>query len=185
MDVFPQYPGRIEVICGPMFSGKSEELVRRTRRCVYANQKTIIFSRDTRYGKGLLKTHSGNECKALFANNAEEILTHDLKGVDVIGIDEGQFFGDQLSRVCTELSSQNIRVIVAGLDMDFECKPFENIALLMGIAEHVTKLSAICMSPGCGSPATRSYRTTKAVERVLEGSKDIYIPLCRHCYENK
>jgi len=168
-----------------MFAGKSEELVRRVRRCVYAEQKTVIFSRDTRHGEGNLQTHAGSQCNVEYAGEAMEILTRDLSDVEVVGIDEGQFFGDSLAFVCAQLSDDNIRVIVAGLDMDSECKPFENMGVLMGIAEYVSKISAVCVEPGCHDPATRSYRTAASEERVLEGAGDSYIPLCRHCYNRR
>ena len=183
MDVFPSGQGRIEVITGPMFAGKSEELHRRLRRALYANQKVFLATRDTRYGEGVSTTHNGKNMKAHYCATWEDLeaLLGDPK-VDrhVVGLDEGQFWGDQLASVCLSLASRNVRVIVSGLDMDFQETPFQNMALLMGVAEYVDKLTAICLS--CGDPATRSFRKVEATERVLEGASEYYVPFCRVCY---
>ena len=182
MDIDQTKQGRIEVICGPMFAGKSSELIRRVSRCVYAGQKSVIFSRDSRYGEGQLKTHSGFECSVSFAESATDLLEQDLSKIEVLGIDEGQFFGPELSNVCKILANRSIRVIVSGLDMDFEGQPFHNMANLMGIAEHVSKLSAICKVDGCSNLATRTFRTSTSKERILEGGGDDYMPTCRSCF---
>lgn len=178
MDTYLPGHGRVEVITGCMFSGKSEELHRRLRRALYARQDVLVLTKDTRYGKGNFRTHDGREMAARYVSDGESISDIDI-AADVVGIDEGQFFGDTLLAGCTALANQGKRVVVAGLDMDFKERPFENIALLMGVAEEVQKLTAVC---ACGMPATRSYRKVASEERFLEGDEESYEPRCRKCH---
>lgn len=178
MDTYLPGHGRVEVICGPMYAGKSEELHRRLRRALYARQGVLVLTKDTRYGKGTFRTHNGREMEARHVDSADDILEMSITA-QVVAIDEGQFFGPRLADVCADLADRGIRVIVAGLDMDFAEDPFENMAHLMGIAEEVMKLSAVCH---CGMPATRSHRKVESKERILEGDEDEYEPLCRKHY---
>jgi len=186
MDASPSRQGRIEVVCGPMFAGKSEELHRRLRRALYAKQHVLLVTRDTRHGKGVFVTHDGRELESRYVETAEDIfplICDNSINVQVLGIDEGQFFGDGLKDACSNLAGLGVRVIVSGLDMDFQETPFQNMASLMGVAEEVDKLTAICVE--CGAKATRSYRKVASKERVLEGAGDEYDPLCRACYVSK
>ena len=176
--------GRIEVICGSMFSGKTEELIRRLERLKYANQSFKVFKSeiDKRNKKNVIKSHSNTEIKAETVTNAKEIL--DLSsGFDVIGIDEAQFFSKDLVNVCNTLANGGIRVIVAGLDMDFSGKPFGPMPNLMAIAEEVTKVHAVCSETG--EPALYSYRKGKNDNVVLLGEKDEYEPLSRKAFISK
>jgi len=162
-----------------MFSGKTSELIRRIERALFAKQKVLFFSKDTRNSKGKIKTHSGRFFNVTYVDSAEDILQKVTTETEVIGIDEGQFFGSGLCDVCMQLSDEGKRVIITCLDQDSENRPFENILNLLAQAEYVDKLSAICE---CGDPATRTYRLIESTERILEGSEDLYTPLCRHCY---
>ena len=176
-----QPKGSIEVICGSMFSGKTEELIRRMKRALFAKQKVEIFkpALDTRYSEENIVSHNQNVIPCTPVENSGNILL--LSGDrDVIGIDEAQFFDESLPEVCTKLANQGIRVIVAGLDMDFRGKPFGTIPALCSIADDVTKVHAICVE--CGSLALHSYRLVKNENLVLLGEKDEYQPLCRNCY---
>ncbi|MDL2223527.1 thymidine kinase [Bacteroidales bacterium OttesenSCG-928-M11] len=173
--------GSIEVICGSMFSGKTEELIRRMRRAQFAKQNVEIFKPavDTRYSEEEVVSHDRNSIPCTPVENSGNIIL--LSGdIDVVGIDEAQFFDDGLVDVCTRLANQGIRVIVAGLDMDFKGIPFGPIPALCAIAEDVTKTHAICVE--CGHLAGYSYRLGKEEKRVLLGEKDEYQPLCRSCY---
>ncbi len=173
--------GWIEVVSGSMFSGKTEELIRRMKRAEIAKQKIIIFKPkvDTRYSEEMVVSHDAKSIKSIPVAKAEEIL--DLaNGYEVIGIDEAQFFSDILVEVCNRLADRGIRVIVAGLDMDFAGKPFGPIPRLMAIAEYVSKVHAICMR--CGNLAQYSHRLSDSDKQFLLGEKDIYEPLCRKCY---
>lgn len=173
--------GSIEVICGSMFSGKTEELIRRLKRAQIAKMDVEIFkpTTDTRYDETAVVSHDQNAIHSTPVENSSSIL---LLGsnTQVVGIDEAQFFDDELPDVCNKLASMGIRVIVAGLDMDFQGKPFGPIPALMAIAEDVTKVHAVCVK--CGSPATYSYRTAASEAKILLGEKDSYEPRCRVCY---
>ncbi|MFP4024529.1 MAG: thymidine kinase [Thiohalospira sp.] len=173
--------GWVEVICGSMFSGKTEELIRRLKRAEYAKLKVEIFKPmiDTRYSEEDVVSHDENTIRSTPVESSGNILL--LSGdVDVIGIDEAQFFDNNLVDVCNQLANNGTRVIVAGLDMDFRGKPFGPIPALMAQAEYVTKVHAICMH--CGNLAQYSHRITKSDKLVLLGEKDEYEPLCRVCF---
>ena len=176
--------GWIEVVCGSMFSGKTEELIRRLNRARIAKLRVEIFKPgiDTRYSEEDVVSHNANALHSIPVENAQQILFYSNE-CDVIGIDEAQFFGNELIDVCQQLANQGIRVVVAGLDMDFLGKPFGPMPQLMAIAEDVTKVHAICMR--CGSLAQYSYRTVLNDKQVLLGEKESYQPLCRHCYLEK
>ena len=173
--------GWIEVVCGSMFSGKTEELIRRLNRARIAKLKVEIFKPgiDTRYSEEDVVSHNANAVNSIPVENAQQILFY-ANDVDVIGIDEAQFFGSELVDVCQQLANQGIRVIVAGLDMDFLGKPFGPMPNLMAIAEDVTKVHAICMR--CGSLAQYSHRTIAGDKLVVLGETESYEPLCRSCY---
>lgn len=176
------HKGWIEVICGSMFSGKTEELIRRLKRVKIANQKLEIFKPgiDTRYDETDVVSHDQNTIKSTPVPNALQILL--LAGdVDVVGIDEAQFFDSELPDVCNKLAANGIRVIIAGLDMDYLGKPFGPMPQLMAIADYVTKVHAICMK--CGDVATHSYRKSASQNLVLLGETDSYEPRCRSCFE--
>ncbi len=173
--------GVIEVIAGSMFSGKTEELIRRLKRAKIARQKVEIFKPaiDTRYSVAEVVSHDENSILSTPVENSGNIML--LTGdVDVIGIDEAQFFDNGLIEVCVSLANMGIRVIIAGLDMDFKGKPFGPIPGLMAVADHITKVHAICMR--CGDVAQFSHRLSKAEKLVLLGEKDEYEPLCRSCF---
>jgi len=173
--------GWIEVICGSMFSGKTEELIRRLKRARIANLKVEIFkpSIDIRFHKQNIISHDENIIQSTPIDNSQTILLL-ASGVDVIGIDEAQFFDDLLPEVCDQLALRGTRVIVAGLDMDYSRKPFGQIPFLLAKADYITKLHAICVK--CGNIASYSYRKSQQDKQVLLGEKDIYEPRCRHCY---
>ncbi|MCC5944698.1 MAG: thymidine kinase [Bernardetiaceae bacterium] len=173
--------GWIEVVCGSMFSGKTEELIRRVRRALIAKQEVSIFKPliDTRYDKEKVVSHNKNAVRSIPVNSAKDILIHSHKA-QVVAIDEAQFFDKDLPDVCQILANQGKRVIVAGLDMDFEGKPFGWTPHLLAIAEFITKVHAICVK--CGSIASYSYRLTASKERVLLGEKEAYEPRCRQCF---
>ncbi len=174
--------GWIEVITGSMFSGKTEELIRRLKRAKFANQKVGIFKPiiDTRYSTGEVVSHDANAIVSTPVDSAGNILLLASNNVDVVGIDEAQFFDKALASVCHELANQGIRVIVAGLDMDFRGQPFGPMPDLLAIAEYITKVHAICLR--CGNLANYSFRKTAGEKLVLLGEKDTYEPLCRVCY---
>lgn len=173
--------GLIEVIAGSMFSGKTEELIRRLRRAKYAKQRVEIFKPqiDTRYSEEEVVSHDANSILSTPVSSSGNILLL-AHNVDVVGIDEAQFFDMNLPNVCNQLADQGVRVIVAGLDMDFRGKPFGPMPNLLAIAEHVTKVHAICVH--CGDLAQYSHRTTSTDKLVLLGETDVYEPLCRLCY---
>ncbi|MDR7128844.1 thymidine kinase [Algoriphagus sp. 4150] len=177
--------GQIEVICGSMFSGKTEELIRRLNRARIAKQKVEIFKPaiDKRYDENDVVSHNDTSIRSTPVNFADDILL--LSGdCDVVGIDEVQFFDEQIVPVAQKLAYQGKRVILAGLDMDFEGNPFEPMPKLMAIAEYVTKVNAICMK--CGSLAAFSFRLSDAKEKVMLGEKESYEARCRKCfYEDK
>ena len=173
--------GSIEVICGSMFSGKTEELLRRLKRANFAKLKVEIYKPtiDTRYDNQKVVSHDENYISSMIVNTSSEILNL-IDNPDVVAIDEAQFFTDDLSNICNELASSGIRVIVAGLDMDFLGNPFGPIPNLLAIAEHVTKVHAICLD--CGDIANHSYRTSEEENLVALGEKNNYKPLCRMCF---
>lgn len=173
--------GWVEVICGSMFSGKTEELIRRLKRARIANLKVEIFKPaiDKRYDETNIVSHDTNFIHSTPVDSASSILLY-AQDVDVVGIDEAQFFDAEIASVCETLALKGIRVIVAGLDMDYKGRPFGQMPYLLAIADFVTKLHAICMV--CGNIASISYRkNTGNKEQVLLGEKDIYEPRCRHC----
>ena len=176
-----EFCGSIEVICGSMFSGKTEELIRRLKRAQIAKLNVEIFKpkTDTRYDETAVVSHDLNSIQSTPVDHSSSIL---LLGTNtqVVGIDEAQFFDENLPDVCNKLALKGIRVIVAGLDMDFQGKPFGPIPALLAIAEHVTKVNAVCMQ--CGSPAVYSYRTAASDAKILLGEKDSYEPRCRVCF---
>jgi len=177
-----QRSGWIEVICGSMFSGKTEELIRRLNRAVIANQRVEIFKpiKDKRYHNKDVVSHNENAISSNPVESSKEIFSY-ISDVNVIGIDEAQFFDDDLVEVCQKLAVKGMRVIIAGLDMDFRGKPFGPIPKLLAVAEYITKVHAIC--PHCGSLATHSYRLSEETDTVVLGEKDKYEPRCRICYE--
>ena len=175
-------PGRIEVVCGSMFSGKTEELIRRLKRAKFAKQRVEIFkpSLDTRYSDNDVVSHDQNSIPSTPIDTSASILL--LAGDnDVIGIDEAQFLDDGLIDVCNQLANRGTRVIVAGLDMDFKGVPFGPMPALCAIADEVTKVHAICVK--CGALAYVSHRLVKNDKRVLLGETMEYEPLCRECYQ--
>ena len=174
--------GWIEVVCGSMFSGKTEELIRRLKRVKIANLKVEIFKPaiDTRYDEVKIVSHDTNEIHSTPIDNSQKILLLS-NDVDVIGIDEAQFFDEELPHVCDELARRGIRVIVAGLDMDYLRKPFGPMPSLLAKADYVTKLHAICVK--CGHIANYSYRKIPNEDQVMLGATDVYEPRCRVCYE--
>jgi thymidine kinase len=184
MFIEPDYKGDkrgwIEVICGSMFSGKTEELIRRLKRVKIANLKVEIFKPkiDTRYDETKIVSHDTNFINSTPVENSAAILLL-AKDVDVVGIDEAQFFDEGIIDVCEQLASKGIRVIVAGLDMDYMGQPFGQMPNLLAVADYIDKLHAICME--CGNIAHVSYRKTAQSGQVLLGEKDIYEPRCRIC----
>ena len=175
-------PGRIEVVCGSMFSGKTEELIRRMKRDKFAKQRVEIFKPtvDTRYSDEDVVSHDQNAIHStpIDASGAILLLASDI---DVVGIDEAQFLDDGLVDVCNELANRGVRVIIAGLDMDYKGVPFGPIPALCAIADEVTKVHAICVR--CGALAYVSHRLVNNDHRVLLGEKEEYEPLCRDCYQ--
>ena len=173
--------GRIEVICGSMFSGKTEELIRRLKRDKFARQRVEIFKPaiDTRYSEEEVVSHDSNSIASTPVDSSASIVLFS-SDIEVVGIDEAQFFDDGLVEVCNQLANNGVRVIIAGLDMDFKGIPFGPMPALCAIADEVTKVHAICVR--CGNLAYVSHRTTKNDKRVLLGEKDTYEPLCRECY---
>lgn len=174
-------PGRIEVVCGSMFSGKTEELIRRLKRAEFAKQRVEIFkpALDTRYSEIEVVSHDRNSIMSTPVDSYSSILLLS-SDIDVVGIDEAQFFDDGLVAVCNELANKGIRVIVAGLDMDFKGVPFGPIPALCAIADEVTKVHAICVR--CGALAYVSHRLVNNEKRVMLGEQAEYEPLCRECY---
>ena len=181
---FDKQTGWIEVVCGSMFSGKTEELIRRIRRAQFANLDVVIFKPkvDTRDEKDTVVSHDDTtiDCKTM--NKASDIYNH-VKNIRVVGVDEAQFFDDEIVEVCNALANHGVRVIVAGLDMDYKGIPFKNMANLMATAEYVTKVHAIC--PETGGLAQYSYRKAESKKRILLGRGDEYMPLSRSAYFKK
>lgn len=174
--------GWIEVICGCMFSGKTEELIRRIRRAQIAKQKVVIFKPeiDNRYSENEVVSHSKQKIESVSINSAEEILELS-KDAEVVGIDEVQFFGAEVVDVCNKLAKEGKRVIAAGLDKDYLGSPFEPIPQLLAVAEYIVKTLAICMK--CGNPANFTQRLIDSEERVLVGTDKIYEARCRKCFK--
>lgn len=183
--------GRIEVVCGSMFSGKTEELIRRIKRATFARQRVVIFKPqiDTRYSEEEVVSHDRNAVMSVPLSTSAEILNYlsshatskDGYDFDVVGIDEAQFFGMDLVDVCNQLANNGVRVIIAGLDMDFQCTPFGPIPALCAVADEVTKVHAICVK--CGALAYVSHRLVHDQNQVLIGEQAEYEPLCRECYK--
>lgn len=173
--------GRIEVICGSMFSGKTEELIRRLKRAQFARQRVEIYKPaiDIRYSEENVVSHDSNSISSTPIESSASILLFSTD-IDVVGIDEAQFFDEGLVDVCNKLANNGIRVIIAGLDMDYKGIPFGPIPDLCAIADEVSKVHAICVR--CGQLAYISHRIVKNEKRVLLGEKDEYEPLCRECY---
>ena len=173
--------GSIEVICGSMFSGKTEELLRRLKRAEFAKMKIAVFKPevDSRYDNEKVVSHDKNTIHSIPVKKAKDIISH-INEVQVVAIDEAQFFNDELITVCNTLANEGKRVIVAGLDMDFLGEPFGVIPKLLAIAEQITKVHAICAD--CGGNANHSFRTTADKELVKLGEKNEYTPLCRICF---
>jgi len=176
-----QKRGWIEVICGSMFSGKTEELIRRLRRASIANQKIEVFKPavDNRYDAINVVSHDENALVSHPVYHSQNILLL-TQDIDVVGVDEAQFFDDGIVQVCEKLALDGIRVIIAGLDMDYLGKPFGPVPKLLAMADYITKLHAICVH--CGNIASISYRKTKQSGQVVIGEMDIYEPRCRVCY---
>ena len=181
-DEYRTRKGWIEVVCGSMFSGKTEELIRRLKRAQIANLKVEIFKPavDTRYDVMDIVSHNETRIPSTPVEHSQQILLL-ANDVDVVGIDEAQFFDAEMPQVAEKLAGTGIRVIVAGLDMDFQGRPFGPMPQVLAMADYVTKLHAICMS--CGDIAQFSFRKTIEEATVLLGERDVYEPRCRHCYQ--
>jgi len=186
----PKYEGGwIEVICGPMFSGKTEELIRRVKRARIARQKVQVFkhSLDARYDAERVTSHAGAQLEAIPVREAQEILELLEPDTEVVAIDEAQFFDWSIADVCQELAERGLRVIVAGLDMDFRGEPFGPVPILMAQAEQVDKLQAVCVL--CGAPATRTQRLINGKPAyyddpvIMVGAEEVYEPRCRRCHK--
>lgn len=179
--MLPQNTGWVEVICGSMFSGKTEELIRRLRRAQIARQHVAIFKPaiDVRYSTEHIVSHSGSSLPSITVSRADQIaeLAHD---VDVVGIDEAQFYDEGILQVVNSLADQGKRVIIAGLDQDYLGQPFDPMPQLLAVAEYITKTLAICVV--CGNPANRTQRVTMSDERVLVGAAEAYEARCRRCF---
>jgi thymidine kinase len=177
----PKETGWIEVIAGCMFSGKTEELIRRLRRAQIAKQKVKIFKPkiDTRYSESDIVSHSEQSLPSILISDINEVIEQ-AKDAQVIGIDEAQFFSNDIIDICNSLASDGKRVIVAGLDQDYRGIPFEPMPQLLAIAEYITKTLAICMN--CGNPADKTQRKTTSSERVVVGAAEIYEARCRKCH---
>ncbi|MCB0521374.1 MAG: thymidine kinase [Lewinellaceae bacterium] len=176
-----QRSGWIEVICGSMFSGKTEELIRRLKRAKIANQKVEIFKPklDTRYAETKVVSHDANSILAIPIESSKKLMEL-TDSISVVGIDEAQFFDEDLPDVCQSLALRGKRVIIAGLDMDYKGRPFGPMPQLLAVAEYITKVHAICQH--CGNLATHSYRLAADEKTVVLGEKDLYEPRCRTCY---
>lgn len=177
----PRETGWIEVITGCMFSGKTEELIRRLRRAKIAKQNVVIFKPniDTRYSTNSIVSHSDQSLPSILIKDIKEILDL-VEDAQVIGVDEAQFFSNDLINVCNQLADDGKRVIVAGLDMDYRGVPFEPMPQILSVAEYITKSLAICVE--CGNPADRTQRKTLSSERVIVGAADVYEARCRKCH---
>ena len=183
MPVVPRHAGWIEVICGSMFSGKTEELIRRLKRAQIGRLKVQCFKPviDDRYSKDHVTSHDASKLFSIQVEKAWEILERVDDNTRVVGVDEAQFFDESLVEVCQKLANRGVRVVLAGLDMDFRGQPFEPMPKLLAVAEYVTKLNAICMS--CGAIASRTQRLSAGGERIAVGSKEMYEARCRDCHD--
>lgn len=183
MDIVKGNMGWIEVVVGPMFSGKSEELIRRLRRAEIARQRVQIFKPeiDERYAKNGIVSHSGLEIRSELVKTGGEIIESVAARTEVVGIDEAQFLGDSVVEACVKLADLGKRVIVAGLDTDFMGRPFEPMPRLLAVAEEITKLLAICMH--CGNPAVHTQRLVASEELIIVGGGGMYEARCRRCFE--
>jgi thymidine kinase len=182
MHQFPRDIGWIEVICGSMFSGKTEELIRRLKRALYGKQRVQVFKPDidNRYDDLAVVSHSQLKIVATPVKRAEEILQQLKPDTEVVGIDEVQFLGADVVAVCEALAAKGLRVVCAGLDQDYQGKPFEPMPQLLAVAEYITKELAICVV--CGNPANRSQRLSDSAERVVVGAAGAYEARCRKCH---
>lgn len=183
MNIINQKTGWIEVICGSMFSGKTEELIRRIRRAEYARQPVLVFKPaiDNRYDANNIVSHSQMQAPSIPITSPGEIFEYLKEEIKIIAIDEAQFFDESIVEVCNKLADKGLRVIVAGLDQDYTGKPFASMPQLLAIAEYVTKNLAICVK--CGNPANRTQRTIHKDEQILVGSTEAYEARCRNCHE--
>ena len=183
MDIVKGNMGWIEVITGPMFSGKSEELIRRLRRAEFARQPVQIFkpALDRRYSTNEIVSHSGLEIASENVSRAREIIEKVHADTEVIGVDEAQFLGEEAVEVCNQLANMGKRVIVAGLDTDYLGRPFEPMPHLLAVAEEITKLLAICVR--CGNPAVHTQRLVESDELMVVGASGIYEARCRRCFD--
>jgi thymidine kinase len=182
MHQFPHGSGWIEVICGSMFAGKTQELIRRLRLATLARQKVQVFKHklDARYSREDLVSHDRIRIPSVPVRRAEDIVDRVRAGTQVVGIDEAHFFTGRIASVCQTLADRGLRVIVAGLDQDYRAKPFESMARLMAVAEQVDKYLPICLV--CGGPAGRSQRVSEGRKRIDVGHSDKYEARCRRCY---
>ncbi|MFC1682987.1 thymidine kinase [Candidatus Zixiibacteriota bacterium] len=183
MKDLPEKTGWIEVVCGSMFSGKSEELIRRIRRAKIARQKVQVFKPavDNRFSEVDIVSHDDQRISSEPVGSAKEIMARTDPDTQVVGIDEAQFLGMDLVKICERLADEGKRVIVAGLDQDYRGQPFEPIPQLLAVAEFITKTMAVCMV--CGNPANKSQRLVEGDERVMIGAGGTYEPRCRHCFQ--
>ena len=182
MNLQPKEVGWLEVICGSMFSGKTEELIRRLNRALIAKQKVQIFkpTLDDRYHEAAIVSHDDRRIESIPITRAEEILPLVEGTTQVVGIDEAQFFDDSIVRIAESLADRGMRVIIAGLDQDYLGQPFGPVPKLLAVAEYITKTLAICAR--CGNPANRSFRTSGARQQIEIGASEKYEARCRRCY---
>jgi len=182
MNILKQHTGWIEVICGSMFSGKTEELIRRMRRAMIARQKVELFKPkiDTRYSENDIVSHDMQKIPSRVVERPKQIFDLSLEA-QVVGIDEAQFFDKSLVKICQKLANMGKRVIIAGLDQDYRGIPFDPIPELLAIAEYITKTHAICVI--CGNPANHTQRITDDTDKVIVGAGDVYEARCRNCFE--
>lgn len=183
MNIIRKKTGWIEVICGSMFSGKTEELIKRIHRAQYAKQKIKVFkpALDDRYDKEHIVSHNQMKTLSQPIQNADEILDYMTPDTEIVAIDEVQFFSDKVIEICEQLADEGKRVIAAGLDQDYQGNPFGPMPKLLALAEYITKNLAICVQ--CGNPANRTQRLIKNKEKVIVGTSDIYEARCRNCHE--
>ncbi|MBN2460826.1 MAG: thymidine kinase [Candidatus Cloacimonetes bacterium] len=183
MNIIKNKTGWIEVICGSMFSGKTEELIRRVHRAEYARQQIQVFKPviDNRYDEDHIVSHNLMKAPSQIVANAHEILDLLKKDTQVVAIDEVQFFNDDIVDVCNQIANMGKRVIVAGLDQDYTGKPFGPMPNLLAVAEYIDKLCAICVK--CGNPANRTQRLSRQKDKIVVGAADIYEARCRDCHE--
>ena len=183
MNIINQKTGWIEVICGSMFSGKTEELIRRIRRAEYARQPVLVLkpALDNRYDENDIVSHSRMRTPSIPITKPQEVFEYLKEDTKIVAIDEAQFFDPSIVDVCNQLADKGFRVIVAGLDQDYTGKPFASMPQLLAVAEYVTKNLAICVK--CGNPANRTQRTVLQDEQILVGSTEAYEARCRNCHE--